>query len=263
VVLVLVSLALLTVYFRESEEGALHDAQRIGASVLAPFEIAGERLSRPFRDAYGWGSDLFGAKGENARLREQVQSLRQQVIQNETAAQENAELRSLLQFRDGPRFPADYDGVSARVTARPPSVYNQEVLIAAGSADGIRRDDPVVTEQGLVGLVTDVASNVAKVRLLTDQESAVSAVVLQNRAPGVIRHGASSSSILVLDRVAKDELVSVGDTVITAGWRSGQLESIYPAGIPIGRVTQVGQQDVDLYKRIQVTPLVDFDSLSS
>jgi rod shape-determining protein MreC len=52
------------------------------------------------------------------------------------------------------------------------------------------------------------------------------------------------------------------DLVITAGWRSGQLESLYPRGIPIGTVESVGQQDVDLYKRIQVAPLVDFDSLA-
>jgi rod shape-determining protein MreC len=50
--------------------------------------------------------------------------------------------------------------------------------------------------------------------------------------------------------------------VITAGWRSGRLESLYPRGIPIGTVASVGQQDVDLYKRIQVSPLVNFDSLS-
>ena len=64
--LVLVSLALLTVYFRESSGGPVHGAQRIVVSVLTPFEAAAERVSRPFRDAYGWTSDLFQAKGEAA-----------------------------------------------------------------------------------------------------------------------------------------------------------------------------------------------------
>ena len=54
--LVLVSLALVTVYFRESSDGALHGTQRIGISVLAPFEIAGERVAQPFQDAYGWSA---------------------------------------------------------------------------------------------------------------------------------------------------------------------------------------------------------------
>jgi rod shape-determining protein MreC len=145
---------------------------------------------------------------------------------------------------------------------RPPSAYSQEILIAAGSSSGIERNDPVVTKDGLVGLVTDVTSNGAQVTLLTDQSSAVSAVVLESGAAGIVRHGPSDTSALILDRVSKDELVEQGDLVITAGWRSGKLESLYPRGIPVGTVKSVGQQDVDLYKRIQVAPLVNFDSLA-
>jgi rod shape-determining protein MreC len=261
-VLVLVSLALITVYFRESDDGALHGAQRIGLSVAMPFEVAGERIARPFRDAWGWASDLVGAKDENEKLRNEVEQLRQQLIQQQTAVSENARLKALLQFVDGPNFPSGFDGVATRVVGRPPSAYNQEVLVAAGSSSGVQRNDPVVTKDGLVGLVTDVTSNGAKVTLLTDQSSAVSGVVLQSGASGIVRHGPSDSSALILDRVSKDELVSEGDLVITAGWRSGKLESLYPRGIPVGTVKSVGQQDVDLYKRIQVTPLVNFDSLA-
>jgi rod shape-determining protein MreC len=260
-VLVLVSLALITVYFRESEDGALHGAQRIGLSVAMPFEVAGERIARPFRDAWDWASDLIGAKDENEKLRKEVEELRQKVVQQETAVSENERLKALLQFVDGPTFPSGFDGVATRVVGRPPSAYNQEVLIAAGTSSGVRRNDPVVTKDGLVGLVTDLTSNGAKVTLLTDQSSAVSAAVLESGAAGIVRHGPSDTSGLILDRVGKDELVTEGNLVITAGWRSGKLESLYPRGIPIGTVKSVGQQDVDLYKRIQISPLVDFDSL--
>jgi rod shape-determining protein MreC len=261
-VLVLFSLALITVYFRESEEGTLHSAQRIGLSVAMPFEVAGERIARPFRDAWGWTSDLVGAKQENEKLRKQLEALRQRVIQEQTAVSENDRLRDLLSFVDGPSFPAGFTGVSTRVVGRPPSAYNQQVLIAAGSSAGVRRNDPVVTQDGLVGLVTNVTSNGAKVTLLTDQSSAVSAIVLESGSAGLVRHGPSDSSALVLDRVGKDEFVEEGNLVITAGWRSGKLESLYPRGIPVGMVKSVGQQDVDLYKRIQVAPLVNFDALA-
>ena len=261
-VLVLFSLALITVYFRESEEGTLHSAQRIGLSVAMPFEVAGERIARPFRDAWGWTSDLVGAKQENEKLRKQLEALRQKVIQEQTAVSENDRLRDLLSFVDGPSFPAGFTAVSTRVVGRPPSAYNQQVLIAAGSSAGVRRNDPVVTQDGLVGLVTNVTSNGAKVTLLTDQSSAVSAIVLESGSAGLVRHGPSDSSALVLDRVGKDEFVEEGNLVITAGWRSGKLESLYPRGIPVGMVKSVGQQDVDLYKRIQVAPLVNFDALA-
>jgi rod shape-determining protein MreC len=262
VVLVLVSIALITVYFRESEGGTLHGAQRIGVSVAMPFEVAGARVARPFKDAYGWTSDLFGAKSENEKLKKQIEELRRQEITNETAAQENAQLKELLGYVDGPRFPENYSGVATRVVGRPPSPYDQEILVAAGTSDGVARNDPVVTKEGLVGLVTDVTSDGAKVTLLTDQSSAVSAMVLKSGAAGIVRHGPSDPSALILDRVGKDALVEEGDLVITAGWQSGKLESLYPRGIPIGTIESVGQQDVDLYKRIQIAPLVNFDSLS-
>ena len=99
--------------------------------------------------------------------------------------------------------------------------------------------------------------------LLTDETSAVSALDLKSNAAGIIRHGLSSGSSLVFDRVTKENVVRSGDVVITAGWRSGKLASIYPRGIPIGIVTSVGQLDTDIYKQIEVDTFADFSSLDS
>jgi rod shape-determining protein MreC len=260
-VLVLVSIGLITVYFRESSDGPLHASQRIGVSVLMPFEVAGERIARPFRDGWSYLSDLLDAKSENDELRAELEEARDRLIAEQIAARENARLRDLLGYVGGRSFPADYKPIVARVVARPPTPYQQEVVIAAGTDAGVRKDAPVVTDDGLVGLVTEVTSNSAKVTLLTDQRSAVSSVVLESGAAGIVRHGTSAST-LILDRVGKDQLVEEGNLVVTAGWRSQRLESLYPSGIPIGTVKSVGQQDVDLYKRIQIAPLVDFDSLA-
>lgn len=259
--LVLVSIGLITVYFRESSGGPLHATQRIGVSVLMPFEVAGERIARPFRDGWSYVSDLLDAKSENDELRSELEQARDRLIAEQIAARENERLRDLLGYIGGRSFPADYKPIVARVVARPPTPYQQEVVIAAGTDAGVRKDAPVVTDDGLVGLVTEVTSNSAKVTLLTDQRSAVSSVVLESGAAGIVRHGPSAST-LILDRVGKDQLVEEENLIVTAGWRSQRLESLYPSGIPIGTVKSVGQQDVDLYKRIQITPLVDFDSLA-
>ena len=261
--LVLVSLGLITVYFREANDGPLHAAQRIGVSVLMPFEVAGERIARPFRDAWAWTSDLLDAKDENEELRRENQDLRREVIEARTAAQEFALQGAIAEYVAGPSFPADFEPVVARIIGRPPTPYQQEVIVSAGTGDGIKRNAPVVSEDGnLVGKVTDVTESSARIMLITDQASSVSAVVLETEASGVVKHGASSSS-LILDRVEKDEMASEGNTVITAGWTTERFESLFPRGIPIGVVESVGQQDVDLFKRIQVAPLVDFDSLSA
>jgi rod shape-determining protein MreC len=261
-VLVLLSIALLTVYFRESAGGPLHRTQGVGAAILRPFEVGVERIARPFRDVYDYFHGLAVARSENGRLRAEAEHYRQLYLQNATAAHDNVQLRRLLNYEQGPSFPADYRPVNTRVIGGPRSQFEQQVVVAAGSNQGIHRYDPVVTPGGLVGDVTKVFSNVARVTLLTDDQSAVGAMNLRG-ASGLVRHGTSPGGTLILDQVTKDQVVYRGDRVLTQGSLAGGLPSVYPRGIPIGTVTHVGQSDVGLYKDIQVKPFVDFSSLES
>ena len=260
--LVVVSLALITVSFRERSNGPLHDAQAAVAGALQPLEVAVERVARPFRDAYGWTKGLFEARAENEELRAENEQLRQQVIQNESALQRNVVLERLLEYKSSPAFPVDYDGVPAEVIARPSGSFEQTIVVSAGSGDGVAPDAPVVTADGLVGTVTRVTEGAARGRLLPDESSAVSALDLRTGASGIVRPGPSGDS-LVLDRVSKKEVVRAGDDIVTAGWRFGQFASLYPKGIPIGRVTFVGELNTDLYKQVQIVSDVDFSALDS
>jgi rod shape-determining protein MreC len=260
-VLVLVSLALITLHFRESDDGPIHAAQRIGVSVLMPFEVAGERISRPFRDGWGYVSDLLDAKSENERLKEENEELRRERIANQTAERLIQRLNEIATYVGGPSFPTGFEAIVATVVRRPPNPFTQQIMISAGTSDGVAKNAPVVTSDGLVGVVTEVTEGSASITLITDQSSAVTASILESGAWGIVKAGPSASS-LVLDQVEKDELVETDDLVVTAGWATRKLESLFPEGIPIGVVESVGQQDVDLYKRVQVTPFVDFDSLS-
>jgi rod shape-determining protein MreC len=260
--LVFVSIVLITIYFREPAGGSLHGVQSAGAAVLRPFEVGAERVARPFRDGYGWFAGLVHAKSQNASLRGQVDKLSQQVIQNQTAAQQNAELKRLLHYVGSPSFPAGYDPVTTEIISRPPSEFQQQVGIAAGWSSGIRKDDPVVNADGLVGRVTEVAHDTAQVTLLTDPNLSVSALDLTSKASGIVSHGQGRGT-LILDRVQKSLVVDRGDWIVTQGWRSGPLTSLYPKGIPIGVVSSASQNDVDLYWQVQVSPRVDFGSLQS
>jgi rod shape-determining protein MreC len=258
----LLSLVLVTVYFRESDGGILHGFQSTGATVLRPFEVGAERVARPFRDAAGWFGGLLHAKSENRKLRNENERLRQEVILSESALRENGQLKALLDYKEGARFPQDYRAIAARVIARAPSQFEQQVVVSAGKNDGVAKYDAVVTGEGLVGEVTKVASNVAQVTLLTDPTSAVSAIDIRTNAAGIAQQGASTGT-LILDRVTKDLVVNSGDVVVTSGFRSGDLSSLYPRGIPVGVVTSVSQSDTDVYKAIQLDPFVDFSKLEA
>jgi rod shape-determining protein MreC len=261
--LVLASLAMITVYFRESPSGALHDFQSTGSSALRPFEIAANRVARPFEDAWNWTADIFHAKSENEKLREDIKRLRQDAIVASNAIQERDDLRRLLRARGLPAYEDFADtAVTAQVLSNPVSQFDQTMTIAAGRTNGVRVYDAVVTERGLVGQVTKVLRDTALVTLLTDKESAVTAKDQQTGAIGIVRHSQGPEDLLFLDQVFKDKLVNPGDLVVTAGKQSGKkLSSFYPRGIAIGQVTKVGQTDVDPHQDVQLMPFVDFTSL--
>jgi rod shape-determining protein MreC len=184
------------------------------------------------------------------------------VIQNESALQQNVDLKALLEYQEGPLFPRDYGFVATSVTSRPSRAFEQEIVLPVGTKNGVELYAPVVTEDGLVGQVTRVTGRSSRVTLLTDESSAVSAVDLVTDAEGIVQHGQAGDS-LVMNRVSKKAVVKVGDEIITSGWRSGDLASLYPKGIPIGRVTSVGSLNTDLYQQIQIASDVDFASLDA
>jgi rod shape-determining protein MreC len=261
-VLVLLSVILITVYFREPAGGGLHSVQGTGATVLRPFEVGANRIAAPFRDTYGWFSGLIHAKSENARLRAQVDKLRAEAIQNANAAQQVNSLRSQLHYVGLPRFPQDYRPVPTDVISGAASDFQQQVGIAAGSSSGIRVNDPVMTVDGLVGKISDVSGHTAQVTLLTDANNDVSALDVQTHAAGLVSHGEGPST-LALDRVQKSQVLREGDTIVTQGFKLGPLKSIYPYGIPIGTVSGATNSEVNLFWNAQVAPSVHFDSLRS
>ena len=261
-ILVVLALALITISFRETEKGPLHDAQAAVASALQPLTVAAERVAQPFRDAYGWTAGLFDARAENERLRAEVEQLEQAVIQNESALQSLVDVKKLLQYVDGPTFPDDYTYVATSVTSRPALAFEQEVVLPVGTDHGVELDAPVVTADGLVGRVTRVTSDTSRVTLLTDESMAVSARDLRTGATGLVRHGQTGDT-LVMTRVRKEDNVEVGDEIVTSGWTSGALSSLYPKNIKVGVVTSVGQTQTDLYQQVQIASDVDFASLDA
>ena len=263
VTLVVLSLVLITISFRESSGGPLHGVQNVGASVMKPFEVAANRVARPFQDAYGWFSGLVTARSENAKLKKEVEQLRQRYATAQTAENENASLKRLLHYESGPSFPRNYKAVNASVLARGSADVEERIVVSAGSSQGVRVNDPVVTTDGLIGRVTRVAHGLSSVTLLTDPTSSVAASDLTSKAYGLIDHGPSGGTQLVFDRVSKEKVVNDGDYVVTAGTQLASLPDIYPRGILIGRVTSVYQNNVDEFKHVQVQPFADFSSLDS
>jgi rod shape-determining protein MreC len=260
-VLVVASLAMITAYFRESESGAMHEVQDVSATAMQPFVTGADRLVAPFRDAWGYVSDLRDAKSEADRYREEAEAMRATALQYADDARKAKNLEEIVAYQRS-RTLSDYGSVVAEVTSDPVTPFRQQIVIEAGYNAGIRKDYPVVVPAGLVGHVTKVTSKTAQITLITDPHSTVSAYDSRTRAEGGIR-GRGAGRSLLLDRVAKEEVVERGDLVATSGRRWLKLPSLYPRNIGVGKVTSVTQHDTDLYPTVQVEPFVDFSELDS
>jgi len=243
VLFIALAIVLITIWFREGDNGALHRV-RIGVqTVSAPVSAAGEFATRPVRGLFAWASDLGVSRSELEQLRVQNTRLRTRVSELEEANLENVRLRRLLKLAQA----RDLESVGARVIGRPSSQWEHVITIDRGSSDGIRVGMPVLGPQGLLGQTVQVAAGSAKVRLITDQRSGVAAKVQRSRSEGVVN--GSIDGQLTLDFVSVETTVKPGDVVITSG-----IGGVYPKGIVIGDVTEVGKEANALYQSISVQP---------
>jgi rod shape-determining protein MreC len=261
VVLVLLALALLTISFRSPTSGALHSVQSAGSSALRPFQIAATRVAQPFRDAYDYVDGLANAKSENARLKRQNEQLRLAALIAAGKLAKYPAYEKLLHLEQGPSFPSGFRPVNAAVISYPDGTFTHELTISAGSSSGLRLNTPIVSGDGLVGHVTDVAPHTAVVTVLTDPQSFVSARDLHTRVRGMVQNG--SAGTLALSQVPKQFRVVKGDEIVTDGTQNARFPDLYPYGIPIGRVSSVGVTDTATFLQVQLQPFANFGSLDA
>jgi len=260
-VFVALSVALLTAYFGESGSGLLHALQRGTQEAFAPIESGASRALKPVRDFTGWAGDTFDAKSKNKKLKGEVERLRSQLAEAQTAQRDAQQLRGLVGLQRSAGFPQGTDPVAARVIARSPTVWYSTVKIDKGRSDGVRVDQPVIATGGLVGKVTEVTSGTSEVTLISDGSSAVSGQIMPEGANGIVRPEVGNPDDVLLDFVQKGRRVTQGTTVVTSGFTSSRVESLFPRGIPIGRVTKVDLDEVELYQRVHIKPFADLRRL--
>jgi rod shape-determining protein MreC len=253
-VLLAVSLVLLTIYFSEPVSGGLHAIQRGAGEVLSPLEEGAARVFKPFSDFAGWIGDVVDAKKENKQLKTEVETLRGQLAQLATDKREAEQLKAIMKV--SANLPQDAQTVTARVIAHSPTVWYSTLAIDKGRSDGIRTNDPVITAGGLAGTVVSTTSGTAQVSLITDSSSAVSAEVMPGGVAGVVKPEIGGRQ-LILDYIPKNSHLRRGQIVVTSGFKSGALQSLFPRNIPIGKVGSVNQDELEVYQRVRVQPYAD------
>jgi rod shape-determining protein MreC len=255
--LVVGSFVLLTITYGRGSNGIQNGV----STILNPVQSAADRALKPARDLVNWFDQTFDARGRNSRLHTELEATRKQAVGAQAALAENEQLRNLLKLDKSGAIPSGFDLVPGRVIARPSTVWFADVMIDVGSGDGVQVNDPVVNGDGLVGKVTAVLGGSAQVELIADGASAVAAKVVPVGIQGMLKPEVGNPGNLILDFLDSTEKIHRGQDVVTAGWRTQNLESRFPANIPIGEISHATPTELDAKGQVQVRPFADLRDL--
>jgi rod shape-determining protein MreC len=232
----------------------LDPVENVTLNVTSPFQEAMSSVTRPVADSVNNITDAGSLSEENRALREENERLtnelaraREQAIQDQTAQDLNVVRQ---------QFPDD-SFLQAGVVARDSSNARNIIAIDTGGSDGVREGMIVVSEgRSLVGTVTKTFDDYAWVTLITDPKSAVSAIVQESRADGVVSGNYDGS--LEMEFVSQGATVKEGDFVVTSG-----VGGRYPTGVVIGRVADVETTEQDLFQDVHVDHLASLSKLEN
>jgi rod shape-determining protein MreC len=255
--LIVGSFALLTVTYGQGSDGV----QRGVSAIFSPVQSVADRALKPARDLVNWFDETFDARGRNARLHTELEAARKEAVGASAALAENAQLRKMLELDRGGAIPSGYKPVSGEVIARSPTVWYADVTIDVGSDEGVAVNDPVIDGDGLVGAISAVTGGSAKVTLLADHSSAVSAKVVPLGIEGVVKPEVGEPGHLLLDFINSSRHPHKGQAVVTAGWRGQGVASRFPPNIPIGEVTKAGIVEQEAQQQVHLRPYADLRDL--
>jgi rod shape-determining protein MreC len=226
----------------------------IAQTIVDPVQRGASGIGNWFGGFFGRFGELRRASAENQQLREQVQQMQTELRDTREKAAEAGRLEKIL----GLNASSPYQTVAARVIARDPSMWFDNVTIDKGRWSGIEINMPVVTTEGVVGRVISISPLNAQVMLLTNEKSGAGAIVGQldqSSALGSIK-GLGESGLLEMRYVSGLEKIQTGNIVTTTG-----QDGIYPPGYNIGEVVEVRAGSATQAQVIRVRPTAGLERL--
>ena len=228
----------------------------ISGTLLAPLVPVQQFVTQIYNTVYNnlfAPSDLEELRRRNAELEAQVAQL---TDENSRLQEIEAQYRVVSALLDYARANPEQSYLAADVVGRDESLFLRYVLLNKGTNDGVTRDMPVVTEQGLVGVITEATANASKVLLITDASSAANVRLQESRAEGVVI-GQESGELRLLF-IPLDVEMKSGDRIITSG-----LGGTYPPGLVVGTVASVRRRTNDVSQEADVRSAIDFNKLET
>ena len=234
--------------------GRLSPQADVLGTVAAPFREAFTFVSNSISDFSDAFSDGNEAMIDNAELENELNSMREQLAEYEKALAENEFYKNYLEIKDNN---PDYKFCPATLVSRDKKDPYKSFVINKGSVDGISDRDPVITDAGLVGYVTDVGTTTARVVTILSPDITLGALDNRTSDSGVL-----SGTLELAEKgqtkfynLSRSCNVAIGDYVVTSG------EGIFPSGLLVGTVRSIGSDEYNTSIYAAVEPFVDIESV--
>ncbi len=250
--LVLVALVLLTVDFRQGDEGPISGAQRALGSAFAPLQNGVAAVVQPIGSFFGAIGQLGRLRQENVALEEELRELRERQVSLADLARENDELRELL----GMQQRLEHTTTAGRVIAQPPGLFRWSLLIDIGEEHGVRENMAVINADGLVGKITDVSAGHSRVQLAVSPNAGYSVRIVDTRQQGLLSgRGTRPMQLNILDDPEAE--VPLGAEVVTRAFEGTSI----PDGIPVGVIEETPAAEIGGAQFLGVRPYADHTRL--
>lgn len=206
-----------------------------------------------FLDLDGFTKDEL--KGLVSALQEENSALQDKLIDYTQTKQENERLKVQLHISE--QAP-ETEMRSAAVIGRDPNDPFSGFSIGIGTLSGVSEGDPVITDRGLVGIVTQAYATTSKVDCLLSEDVKVAAVSIDKQESGIIGCNITmaGSGLLRLSVLPGNTAIAEGDIITTSG-----AGGVYPANLKIGTVQSVEKSETDVSKYAVVLPFEDLASV--
>ncbi len=247
----LISLLVCVILLFGSISGRLGGVENILSTPLQFISTFFNQAARSINDIFSNFSDNQTLRERNAELEEALARSQAELVELREIASDAARLAELLDYVSATD---NQETLTAEVIGYDQNSLIRTIIINKGARDGVAVGMPVVTKQGLVGRIIDVTALAARVLLITDPSSSVSARLQTSRAQGIVQGRLTGN--LRMGLIPLEASVEVGDVVLTSG-----LGGNFPPDIVIGQVTSVRQFEFELNQEAEVRSLVSFDTL--
>lgn len=225
----------------------------ITGELLGPGQNLVTAIVDPIADYLDALQQAGSLKDANSKLLRRSEELTAEVIRLRELDIENKRLRQMLNLLESSPVGRL---VAAQKIGADPSNFVASFQVNRGTAGGVDVNRVVIAAAGLVGRVTQATPSTAKIVQINDPSSSVNGRVQRadSRAQGLLT--GTPEGQLIMTRISQTDSIRVDDIIITSG-----LGGNFPAGLIVGKVVQVIQNDVELFQEAVVEPAVRFDQL--